>query len=164
MSEVHSQLEELARKAGAKIIGLTLKTEQKVNKKSRLNGSPCPWSVVHKISDRTAILGCRYGSCVNRALERSGEEPDFTPGSLWNGAGQFVNESPCFVTHKEHGGVYVAVMLLSTRNERFEDVNGRTITKLELEEFLPPVKENGLVCWRTIHVSSILEVRYGESI
>lgn len=161
-----SQLEEIVQKPGAKIVGMTTRTQPKLLKKSRITGEPCPHKEVTRITERTVIIACNYESCVNRQRAREDMPNDFRAEELWKGKGKHVENHPFLIEHTETGQQYVALMNLRTNKDDWFDENNNPLDPAALKDYLPKPQEHSKqgtdkkVFWRTIEISNVVAVRY----
>lgn len=153
---------------GAKIVTLRTKTKPKIRKTSKINGLPCPYAIVERECLRNGIIGVNYESAVNNQRQREGHEEEFKAQLLWKGKGRHVGKY--LIEHVDTLKRYIAFMAKITKgvpvivgDKWYAD--GKEITKEELEEFLPDIKENltqeteKQIAWRTIELDNILEVK-----
>lgn len=163
------ELEAIVANGGAKLVGLTIKTEPKLLKKNRETGEPCPFHNVTRISERVVMLGCNYGNCVNNQRDREGLETDFVPQQLWNGKGQHVEGHPFLIQHVDTGKKYIAVKNQKNGSECYH-ADGKIVDIKTLSNFMPKSGEGNTqgvespVNWRVISLDNIIGVRYaGEA-
>lgn len=120
-------------------------TEPKMNKKSRVDGTPTAeffnGTVVCE-GRRFVSIGNTYETAVNNRRDKEGGEKDFEAMELpW---GEWYNGSRIILQHK--GSFYLRASYLnanSPKTEKVYKVNGKVLTEdqaARLHEFLPPKK------------------------
>lgn len=164
----------LAQFNGAKICQLRTKTQLKANKKSRVDGTPFPYSKgVSKLAVRNVIVGTDYSNVVNNQLARENKVGDFTPEQLWKGKGRRVSKFT--VEHVDTKEQYLAVLPKTdaenhnvTKSVYVDNETGLEVDFSSLKDFLPPYNESDnqgtdkTVHWQVINVNNIMGLKCGE--
>jgi hypothetical protein len=145
--ELLSRLKEVK---GSKIIGVTMRTNVKLLKKSRDTGEKCPYENVIKISRCSAMLGTDYEKGVNNRRDKEGLDRDFEAQEhSWADH----TDKPTLSTNKEGSQYYANLRIIETYEVRYE-MNGTPIDRELLREYEPkksPPKNQGVektVDWR----------------
>lgn len=134
--------------AGCTFIGLSCRTEPKMNKTSRIDGSPNPYygRLVHNYTVNV-MFGANYANSVNRrwAEATNGEIEDyFEAEQLWRGKGERLNKY--MARHIDKGTVYLVYQLRTDKDGKalpkvFDEYRtadtGEVVTLAELEPYLP---------------------------
>lgn len=161
---------------GARICQLRTKTEVKANKKSRVDGSPFPFSKgVSKLAVRNVVLGSDYSSVVNNRLQKEEKVADFVPEQLFKGKGRRISKFLC--EHIETKEQYLSVLPNTdgqncnlTKSVYIDNETGNEIDPAILLPYLPPYKEmesqgtDKVVHWQLIKLNNILGIKSGNLI
>ena len=141
------------------IYTLYTRTEARLRKTSREDGSRRPWEKVFKMAVVNGMIQVDYESCVNLQREREDKPTDFEARArVW---GQKVGGS--LLTHTVDGEErkYISFNPRNCLSVAYEDNEGNEITKQQLESFEYPKSETRQdvdkeIIWRTYKVDSII--------
>ena len=118
---------------GARPATIVIRTEPRMNKKSRETQEPNPFlNNVYKVSQFQVFLNFNYENSVNLQKRRENGNADFHAQTTW---GEHV--SPCLVRHQ-------GALFLHCKLERKLDVSYRTVIKNQelswdaIAEYMPP--------------------------
>lgn len=156
------------------IINLRTKTDVKMNKKSRVDGTPNPFTKgVSKIASRNCIIGADYSNAVNNQLARENKVGDFEPEQLWRGKGRRISKFT--VEHTESHDEYLAILPKTdsencnvTKSVYIDNATGLEIEYNSIANFMPPIKENDNqgadkpVHWQVIKLENIIGLKCGD--
>jgi hypothetical protein len=146
---------------------IRLRTEPKMNVKSRIDGAPNPFlNNLVRFSRAVAWIGVSYERMVNNARSKMGEDRDFVAAShSW----ALPIPGTCFYTHAQTGELYIGFNLRASKEGEYRTIgDDRLVAQSELDQYLPPKKSaaerQGLtrsteIQWRTVKFSNVVTMK-----
>lgn len=161
---------------GSRIVQLRTKTQEVLNKKSRVDSRPNPYTQgVSKLAVRNVIIGTDYSNVVNNQLAKEEKIGDFVPEAQWRGKGRRI--SKFLVEHTESHKKYLAILPKTDKNNfsitksvYVDNATGLEIDSNLLKEFKAPKYDSEnqgtdkIVRWQVIEVNNIVGLKSGTLI
>ena len=125
---------------GTTAVYVVVEAPLKMNKKSRVDGTPNPYLGTVKISEINGMAGGDYELAVqNKELTANEADPNYMPSfksePIWKGKGKRV--SPLLVQHVDTGEYYLVIGSPKSGSGSYM-FNGKPIDKATLEPYAPP--------------------------